>query len=83
MYIYIYIYIYIYYIYIHCMHEFIGIIKIETKNCACFLLCNDGEADKIIIFYFFATDGTLRPGDMLANAENIYMDGTFKHCPSL
>ena len=62
------------YMYIHCMHEFIGIKMIETKSCVRFLLCNDGEADKIIIFYFFATDGTLRPGDMLANAQTIYME---------
>ncbi len=47
----------------------------ETTNS--FLLCSDGEEDKILIF---ATDEHL---EMLANAERVYMDGTFQICPRL
>ncbi|XP_067660451.1 uncharacterized protein [Haliotis asinina] len=42
-----------------------------------FLLCEDGQEDKIIIF---PTDEQMR---CLAEADTLYMDGTFSCCPHL
>ena len=42
-----------------------------------FLLAEDGDVDKIIVY---ASDESLR---LLAEADDIYIDGTFRTCPRL
>ena len=42
-----------------------------------FLLCEEGDADKLIIF------ATRRNMNLLAEAKTIYVDGTFEVCPKL
>ncbi|XP_053202906.1 uncharacterized protein LOC128387687 [Panonychus citri] len=42
-----------------------------------FLIADEGEGDRILVF------GSFKSFQRLAEADNIYMDGTFKSCPKL
>ena len=53
------------------------VLKNNTLSGERFLLCDDRDADKIVMF---ATQENLK---LLSEANSIYMDGTFEVCPSM